>query len=322
MFEKILNSLVLKNFFKVELTSGEREIAIASVKHKYAKAFRRAFFYCLAAIFPILFLETQVLISVLIPITMVAGTAWFSISLANMKQKFENFGLELTTNLFEAFTISLGLLLMLSVFSLWDIYTTDFISNIQNIEQLQFIAFIAGIFIVWNIIYKIFIGSIQYDINDAMLSGQNEAAERFFRKSLSILHSLADWLRWKQSLQVSNYYIWVAFFEIFSHLETFLLTHLNTKKHIEAANILIQNPSMSQKDADEIAMNLIQDFLKLCINPQWHSTKKSIQAIYDEVHALEHNNNENQEMIDTRLWVVFTEIANLLESQGETLFKK
>jgi hypothetical protein len=48
---------------------------------------------------------------------MVAGTAWFSISLANIKQKFEKFGLELTMNVFEAFSISLGLLFMLSIFS-------------------------------------------------------------------------------------------------------------------------------------------------------------------------------------------------------------
>ena len=107
MFQKIIKFIALRNFFSVELTSAEREIAIESVREKYAKALKKAFIYCLLSVLPILFLETQVLISVLIPITMVAGTAWFSISLANMKQKFENFGLELTTNLFEAFTISL-----------------------------------------------------------------------------------------------------------------------------------------------------------------------------------------------------------------------
>jgi len=135
-----------------------------------------------------------------------------------------------------------------------------------------------------------------------MLAGQNEAAEKFFRRSLSILHSLAESLRNKWSVQVSNYYIWVAFFEVFSHIKTFPNINLDIKKHIDTANNLIQNPSMSQKDADTIAIELINEFLSICINPQWNNSHKSLRAIKDELKALAKNTNEEQEMVDTRLW--------------------
>ena len=322
MFEKIISRLALPNFLSVELTSVERSIAIESVKHKYARALRRTVFFSLLSIFPVLFLDTSVIITVLIPITMVAGTAWFSISLANMKQKFDKFWLELTTNLFEAFSISLWLLFILSVFSLWEIYTQNLVWSIGDLYILQLISFLIWVFVVGNIIYKIFIGSIQYDINDAMLTGQNEAAERFFRKSLSLLHSLSSSLRSGGSLQVSNYYIWVAFFEIYSYVENLSIDEIDTAKFKDISNKLIKNPSMSQLEADNIAIELISQFLSYCINPQWYESKKSLEAINDEMDSMRLNPNEEQQMKDTRLGVVFAEIANLLEWQGETLFKK
>jgi hypothetical protein len=142
MFQKIMKRFILNNFLSVELTGSEREIALESITEKYAKALKKTCVYCWLSTFPILFLDTSVLISVLIPITMVAGTAWFSISLANMKQKFESFGLELTTNLFEAFSISLGLLFMLSVLSLCDIYTINIVSYLGNNNLLQALSFV------------------------------------------------------------------------------------------------------------------------------------------------------------------------------------
>lgn len=107
--------------------------------------------YSLISIMPILFLDTSILISVLIPITMVAGTAWFSISLANMKQKFEAFGLELTVNLFEAFSISLGLLFMLSLFSLSSFLWQDIVAVLPLQNVFKFIAFVIGTLTVGDV---------------------------------------------------------------------------------------------------------------------------------------------------------------------------
>ena len=91
MFIKFLQTKVLMSFFEIDLTNSEKQIAIDSIINKYSVASKRAFYNCILGTFPILFLDTSIIVNVLIPITMVAGTAWFSISLASMKQKFETF---------------------------------------------------------------------------------------------------------------------------------------------------------------------------------------------------------------------------------------
>jgi hypothetical protein len=319
MFKQFIKKVVLNKFFEIELTSGEQIAAEKSVKDKYTKALKKTFFYLSLAIFPVLFLETSVIISVLIPITMVAGTAWFSISLANMKQKFESFGLTLTANLFEAFSISLGLLFMLSVFSLSSVFWQETIRALPYQELLRIIAVIFSVIIIGNIVYKIFIGSIKYDINDAMLTGQNEIAERFYRKSLSLLHSVSNTLKDKKSLQVANYYIGVAFFEIFSYLKDIGIKNEKLNGLIQESNVLVKNPAMSQEKADAISLRLVNTFILYCKNPQGNESLKSLEAISDELWCL-NNNNEAQEMVDTRFAIIFQEIASLFERQGETLF--
>ena len=87
-----------------------------------------------------------------------------------------------------------------------------------------------------------------------------------------------------------------------------------------AINKLVKNPSMNQKIADKIALSLIKIFVSYCKNSIDMDSKKSLEAICDELWCLEHNINEEQEIIDTRLAIIFQEIASLLEGQGETLF--
>lgn len=321
IFQRAITTWVLGPFFSIELTAGERTVALDSVQQKYARALQRTVVYILLAIPAIIILDTSVLITVLIPITMVAGTAWFSISLANMKQKFEHFGLTLTANLFEAFAISLGLLLVLSVASLAQPFWGPLVGNIAADSMLGVVALVCGIVVIWNIVYKIFVGSIQYDINDAMLTGQNEAAERFYRRSLSLLYSVSDTLRSGKSLQVANYYIGVAFFEIFSYMKKVGVLNGKLEAVMNTSNRLVKQPSMPQEEADAIAVELIEVFVSYCRNPQGHETEKSLEAIADELGCLK-NNNEAQEMNDTRFAIIFQEIASLLEGQGETLFIK
>ncbi len=45
MFEKIIRNIVLKNFFTLNLSSTEKQIAEESVKDKYTIALKKAFFY-------------------------------------------------------------------------------------------------------------------------------------------------------------------------------------------------------------------------------------------------------------------------------------
>ena len=91
MLDKFFRRLVFKNFLKIDLTAIERATAEESLTTKYTRGLRESLIYGLLIIPTLLFVDTSVLSSVLIPITMVSGTAWFAVSLINIKKKFEPF---------------------------------------------------------------------------------------------------------------------------------------------------------------------------------------------------------------------------------------
>ena len=321
---RIIRKYILNNFFKIKLTSIEKELADEGVDEKYSVCLRNGILKGLLATPAILFLDTQTITNVLIPITLVAGTAWFSISLANIKQKFGGFGLELTINIFESFVTSLILLILIASVSLLERFLQPLILIGENSVLLELIAGVLGVYVVFDNIYKIFIGSMKYDTNDAMLTGQNEAAEKFFKKSLSFLNITAENLRAGKHIQVANYYIGLSFFEIFTYINSLKIVDKNKiDKYIEEANTLIDSPSMKQEEADKISIGLIKELLSLIKMKNNESVDKSIGAINDELRNLsdEYSVNEVQEMIDTRMSIVFQEIAEMIENSGENLFK-
>lgn len=318
-----LKNTILKNFFSVALTSHEKTIAHEAVIYKYEKALKNWLISGVLFILPVFYFDTNVIVSVLIPITMVAGTAWFSISLANMKKKFDTFWLELTTNLFEAFSISLALLFVIASSSvIRELDVTLHVPLVETSNLLKIFAAWITIVIMWNIIYKIFIWSMKYDINDSMLGWQNEVAERYYRKSLSLLHNLSDSLRLPNWREVANYNLWVAFYEIFTFIQQLNLQNQNIDNYLRTANSLIKKPNISIWSADLIGIELVEAFLSMLdISRKDEDLQKSIKAITDELTCLQ-TNNEWQELTDTRFWVIFVEIASILELNGELAFKK
>ena len=191
--------------------------------------------------------------------------------------------------------------------------------------QLFYVNFAAGllsIYVTGVLLYDIFIGALKYDTNDAMLTGQNEAAEKFYKKALSLLHRAADGIAESKSLQVSNYLIGVALYEIFAHIKSIKKTNGTLGGLMEKSNQLVFNPSMTQAEADVIVLNLLKDLIGRMSNQESVKNNKSYLAILDEVSCLERNKTEDQEMVDTRLSVVFRELASLLEDFGEFLFSQ
>jgi hypothetical protein len=324
LIEKFMRGKILNRFFKISLTSIENEVAEDSIKLKYLPCIIEGIFKGLLILPAMLFLDMTVIISVLIPVTLVAGTAWFSISLANIKKKFENFGMELTIDIFKSFANSLVILILLASVSLLDFALEPLIESLikltKHVFYLKLISAILGIYVVSDNIYKIFLGALKFDINDAMLAGQNEAAEKFFKKSLSFLNTTSKNLQSGKGLQVANYYIGLSFFEIFTYINTLKLPKAD--KYIDMSNKLIFNPSMSQEKADKISIELIETFLSLIKNKKDENVLKSYDAICDELSNLkDKTKNEEQEMVDTRLSIVFQEISNMIDNSGETLFK-
>ena len=322
MLKRIIKSGILRRFYKIELTSFERKMADDAVKRKYAPAVAVSIVYSLLLVPALFTLDTQIVVSVLIPTTMVAGTAWFSVSLASMKKKFEDFGMELTTHLFVAFSLSLSML-MLSTFAsltldLWQPHMPAWTRD----NSVKLAAALLAMCVVGKLLFSIFAGSIKYDINDAMLSGQNEVAERFFKQSFSLLHTTSQQLRQGMELQVANYSLGLAFHEVFNSIKKLQINALgDVDALLERASQLIRQPTMDQEAADEIVLGLIQSFVGACSNRSEVTLHPSHKIIVFEHECLVNNSDEGQRMVDTRMANVFSEMSSLVEAFGPSLFE-
>lgn len=152
----LIRRFILSDFLALDLSQVERSVAEESILEKYVPAVWRGTMKALLTVPALLLLDTSIIMSVLIPVTMVVGSAWFGITLANIKKKFEGFGMALTTTLFEAFVSSLQLLGMLTLFSLNQEIIDSIFDPLQDIHILQIIAAILGTFVVLQILFDIF----------------------------------------------------------------------------------------------------------------------------------------------------------------------
>jgi len=336
MLNQLIRTKILRCFYDIPLSNFEKEMADDAIKHKYVPSLLTAFCYSMLLVPSLLLLDTAIVVSVLIPTTMVAGTAWFSVSLASMKKKFENFGMELTTHLFTAFVLSLIMLFFATLTSLTTVIWRPYIP--ESVESNSYIllgAAILAVCVVGKLLFSIFVGSLEYDINDAMLTGQNEAAERFFKQSLSLLFTTSQQLRQGMDLQVANYSLGLAFYEVFNNIkEIQVSTASKIDKLLKNANELIGTPAMEQKEADGIVLELISSFINVCVDDEDVRAHRSFEAIVFELDCLEKNHEKDefdkngektkgyeiQEMVDTRMAIVFSEMSNLIEEFGPRLF--
>lgn len=322
LIEGLLRRWILGKFFRIRLSKLESETAENALRLKYVPAVRSALAYGALLLPAVFMLDTSIVVSVLIPTTMVAGTAWYAVSLASLKKKFENFGMELTADLFVAFALSLAMLFLSTAASLAKTLGFEVPPSFTPLWA-RYGAGMLALVAVGKLLYEIFAGSIKYDVNDAMLTGQNEAAERYFKASLSLLHTTSAALRQSRSLQVANYSIGLAFYEVFSNVKGLYEDRVlgaRLSEWIEKANQLIRKPSMGKEEADERALELVRAFVASCFQTPNVTGHRSFIALRDEIKCLANNTDEERSMTDMRMSVVFTEISNLLEEFGLSLF--
>lgn len=318
----MIKSVVLKTFFDIPLSSAERKTALETIRGKYASAVSSSVIYSLLLLPALLLLDTQIVTSVLIPTTMVAGLAWYSVSLASLKQKFEAFGLELTTDLFVAFCLSLLMLFLATAVSLTRNFWIAGVTGLTSNAPIRMIAALLAIFVVARLLYTIFSGSLKYDINDAMLTGQNEAAEKYFKRSLSLLYSTADGLRDGFEPDVANYSIGIAFSEVFDDLKSLYpdQSYQFLQPAIQKTDELIANPEMEVNQANQLAESVTATFVLMCENSVPEIVEhKSFKVILRELSCLQGKTTESQRMVDMRIAVIVSNMAEIIEEYGSRL---
>ena len=322
MLDNFFRKVVFKNFLKIDLNAVELATAEESLTTKYSHGVKESLFYGLLVIPTLLFVDTSVLSSVLIPITMVSGTAWFAVSLVNIKQKFGSFGNELTIDLYRSFTTSLIFLSLMTLISLNPFLFSSISAWGKQYSLVPLISGAIGTLLVFKMIYDVFSGATKYDMNDSMLTGQNEAAEKYFTRSLSLLNSCAAHHKTGISADVSGYYVGLAFFEVFNYILISKGDHSEIQTLITEAGLLKSQPPDSKKEIVLKCVMFIERFLTLVTNHSDSRTNKSYKNIQLELSSIRKNTSESQGVFNLRLATILEEMEDMLAGQGEMLFKK
>ncbi|KKT74322.1 MAG: Adenylate cyclase [Microgenomates group bacterium GW2011_GWA2_44_7] len=322
MFEKFFREVLFRSFLKIDLNANEQATAAESLSTKYGRGTKESLIYGLLIIPTLLFVDTSILSSVLIPITMVSGTAWFAVSLVNIKKKFEAFGNELTIDLYRSFVTSLIFLSLMALISLNAPFFAPISSWGKQYLTLVVLSGGMGTILVIKMIYDVFSGATKYDMNDSMLTGQSEAAEKYFKRSLSLLNSCASHLKTKISADVAGYFIGLAFYEVFNYMLLAKGEHKEVRDLISQTAQLKSKPPKSKKEISEKCVILVRRFLASVTSLADSRTQKSHKNIQLELKSIQENVGESQEVFNLRLATILEEMEDMLASQGEMLFKK
>lgn len=321
----LVEKFLFKSFFSIDLTPVESEIAHGAT-HKYSYVFLSAFLWSLLSIPTVIFLDIGVIGVVLTPIAIVSGTAWFAVSLSTVKAKFIDFGNVLTRNIMESFMLSLFVMVYMAVVALnKNMIHIDIPSDI-----LYWIYVVSGIFgaiVSIRIIWLITAGSLQYDMNDAMLTGQNEASQKFYEQSLSFSYQVTELIRKEADIKVTNYYIADAFSRIFNVViralrdknDTNLTQTLNNINIFnEQVLVVLKNPEMEQGKVQDIFLEALMNFKGL-LNTENKSAQK-IGYVDIEIECLKSNTHDSDRIKALRYATIFTLIYEILTDEGEDIF--
>lgn len=172
---------------------------------------------------------------------------------------------------------------------------------------------------MFRILWNLFSGSLKYDLNDAMLIGQNEASERYFRRALLLLTQTSDNLRAGKDLEVANYNLGWSFYDIFTFIKSVSPDNPNIEKALARAMELRNNPSIKQENADKISVELIHFFLGLVGEVRSETTQQTLQNVKNEAEIIE-KGGESQKLVDSRFAVIFSIIGDLIAVEGDQLF--
>lgn len=215
----------------------------------------------------------QMLLSAIIAVT---GVAWFTVSLEKVKDKFIDFGVELTGNMLQSFLTSLFLMVAaglamggaaeaesyLQIARDTGIDPNFILQKAQELAQNPYfkaIANIASLAVVGSVVKNLVAAVIKYDAIDAMLTGAAGNAMTFYAQSISDLRAAALFLKTDHKIDAANYQIVQSLKLYKAGLEkSGVQVESGIEKTLEE---LDDGTSNSQEQFDKVAIPLIVELL-------------------------------------------------------------
>jgi len=332
---------MLRTLRGLGLNSDEKNIIDDSVDNKYVPSLRDSTLYALLATPGIMTINNTGQIEFVLAITAsVTGIAWFAISLKEVKSKFSDFGVELTGNMLKAFLSTLFIisitagLSMISAPIQWIIQTAEengidpkeIFSSVALQSGLQITSLCVGAGIIRNLIRA----TIQFDANDAMLTGSSDAAKTYFNRAISDLRNTASLLKEPHSLEAANFQINQGISRVYQSLHR--IEGINVKNIIsrEDLDYFADSTDARQSDFDNKLLPILKKLILLFEDLVKQEDDETIQietdmatkAIAQLQERYKDENEPDQQYADAVIANSIEIIADLIERYGDDLEKE
>ena len=331
-FEEFVESMI-KTLRKLGLSSQEKGMVDDSVENKYVPVLRDA------AILGTIGTPGAVINSLQLDFFLIIigllGLSWFTISLEKVKEKFGDFGVELTADMLRAFLTvlflvggSAGLAMssepMQHVLSLAAEAGFDLLAVVES-RVFRDISSVALLGVTVKVVRDLVAAVIKFDANDAMLTGSTDAARRFFQQALDALRDTGKGLQQDQTLEAANFRIAMALQRYYEYLKKVKAPEVMLGFLGEEISGLIKEAHESQEKVDKKVIPVLRRILQQYQNLVEGDESFEIEVGFalrslDELDGYyETQNSPKQALADMVIGNYLITISNLLEEFKERL---
>lgn len=270
IFEKMARGMV-STLQKLGLNPREHTIVEQAIVDKYTPALRNSTAMAVIAVPGIMLSSnSELMIDFCKVISGATCIAWFAMSLKEVKEKFINYGVELTRDMLKAFLTSTLLVAAASVDGMmneqiqtalrWAQEAGIDIREIFNSPEIKTASVLTSVAVLINIL-RLFVCSVfKFDANDSMLAGSSDLAKMFYERSLSSLREAARRLKDPHELAAANHQIAMAlsdYYEFLVQIKAALPEGLSK----ESISGLLRDSGKSQKQFDAVTLPILKSML-------------------------------------------------------------
>jgi hypothetical protein len=299
-----------------------------SVQQKYAPVLRNSTLGAILAAPGILLVKEpmviQMILSVIITTT---GVAWFSMSLKDVKLKFAEFGMELTSNMMEAFLTSLYLAFLYAGYSIMspEIQNAlawgkeqgiDLAGGVKNTPGVEVGAKVLSIIIgVRMILSNVRQAVVKFDANDALLTGAGAVAVEAFQKQLDKVREAGTGLDRTQDLKSANLKIIMGLGTVFKVLQD-INPSLISETFEAGSNDVAQEVNTFDKKFAPHFLVILNFFHEFEVS---FDLKQRIELLKGSLETLQEKKSSDQAFGDTVYSELFILISDLIKEHQDDL---
>lgn len=317
----------IKTGFNIKLTPMEQKIIRDNFKNRYYPSIKFGFLWALLALPGALYIDLTLLGDFLIPIIMVTGTVWFSISVTSSDSRYKNFENSLCRQLLNAFVLSICLSVIIFIGA---VFREEFIlinNLIGHQKELRIISMALMGIVSIRLCYTIIFGAIKDNLSASLLTKENKIRLKAQTLNMLAVRDMGEKISSADKVRAS--YFGAKGIKIICRLKNMILKDIDATKYrteikkyekieLEMYKI-IQDPESLQKTSQ----SLIKKSIKIIIddlNESGSSTPFLFDVLKEETNDLQKISEKHYQSFYIKLSTIFITLEEIFDDHDKYMF--